>query len=130
MEKRVLIIEDEIDLLESYAEIIESEIEGVKAEKANDGYKGLDLLRENKEKKFDLILLDLMMPGIDGLEVLRVLKEQPEMYVEDHNIIVLTAMVSEKVIQECYELGAKGYLVKAEIEMSDIAQEVKKALEI
>ncbi len=130
MEKRVLIIEDEINLLESYAEIIESEIEGVKAEKANDGYKGLDLLRENKEKKFDLILLDLMMPGIDGLEVLRVLKEQPEMYGEDHNIIVLTAIVSEKVIQECYELGAKGYLVKAEIEMSDIAQEVKKALEI
>ncbi len=125
--RRILFVEDELDLLESYAEIVESDLENVKVDKANDGYKALELLRD-KESKYDLIVLDLMMPGIDGLEVLRVMRDQPEVYGKDHNVVVLTAMVSEGVIQECYELGAKGYLVKAELETSDIAKEIERAL--
>jgi len=120
----ILLIEDEVALLDSYSEILEAE--GWKVLKAKDGYKGMQLLLENKDR-VTLVLLDLMMPGIDGLEVLRNFRENPEKYGKAP-VVILTAMVSDKVIKEAYEIGAKSYLLKSELNSEDLINEVKRML--
>lgn len=122
--KEILIVEDEAALLDSYAEVLETA--GYRVTKANDGYKGLETLKTNKDS-FSLVLLDLMMPGMDGLEVLRTINEDISTYGKT-NIIVLTNMTSDKVIKEAFDLGAVSYLIKSELEYTDLINEVKKVL--
>lgn len=124
--KKILIIEDEVALLDSYAEVLQTS--GFTAVKANDGYKGLDALKKSPDQ-FSLVLLDLMMPGMDGLEVLRTIKNDKESYGEAP-IIILTNMTSDKVIKEAFDLGAISYLIKSELEYTDLINEVKKILGI
>lgn len=124
--KKILIIEDEIALLDSYSEVLNTA--GLTTIKANDGYKGLDALKKSPDD-FSLILLDLMMPGMDGLEVLRTIKNDKETY-GDSPIVILTNMTSDKVIKEAFDLGAVSYLIKSELEYTDLISEVKKILGI
>jgi DNA-binding response OmpR family regulator len=122
--KTVLIIEDNEDLVNSYAESLESV--GFKAIKALDGYQGLDIMSK-EVGNIDLVLLDLMMPGVDGLEVLRTVKEDVDKY-SDAPIVVLTNMTSENVIKEAFTLGATSYLVKTDLDYQGLIKEVNKFL--
>lgn len=122
--KVILIIEDEGALLDSYAEIIEEG--GFEVLKAPDGYKGLDTLAENKEI-IDLILLDLMMPGIDGLDVMKYIREDKAKYGQAP-IVVLTNLSNERVIKESFSRGANGYLMKVELNPEQIVGEIENAL--
>jgi two-component system sensor histidine kinase ChiS len=123
--REILIIEDEQALLDSYAEVLQTS--GYKVTKAADGYKGLNALKANPDK-YALILLDLMMPGMDGLEVLRTVKNDKETY-GSSPIVVLTNMTSDKVIKEAFDLGAVSYLIKSELEYTDLLNEVKKIVD-
>lgn len=123
--REILIIEDEQALLDSYAEVLQTS--GYKVTKAADGYKGLNALKANPEK-YALILLDLMMPGMDGLEVLRTVKNDKETY-GSSPIVVLTNMTSDKVIKEAFDLGSVSYLIKSELEYTDLLNEVKKIVD-
>jgi len=123
-QKTILIVEDEEFLVDSYSELLSSV--GYKVLKATDGYKGMQALIDNLGS-VDLVLLDLMMPGIDGLEVLRNIIGAPDKYGAMH-IVVLTAMVSDQVIKEAYEVGAKAYLIKSELSTDDLVNEVKRIL--
>lgn len=120
----ILVVEDERPLLESYTEILESA--GYEAIGAEDGYKGLDTLAANKDR-VNLLLLDLMMPGMDGLEVLRSIKNEPDKYGKPP-VIVLTNMTSERVIKEAFIIGADSYLIKTELDTEDLVSEVEKVL--
>ncbi len=125
MEKKIiLVIEDEKAMLDSYAEILENA--GYTVLKADDGYKGLSVLEEDNNS-IDLVLLDLMMMGIDGLEVLRTIKDNKESY-GNSPIVVLTNMTSEKVIEEAFNLGASAYLLKTEMDQQDLLTQVGKFL--
>lgn len=124
--KKILIIEDESALLDSYSEVLTSS--GLTTVKTSDGYKGLEALKKEPDS-FSLILLDLMMPGMDGLEVLRTIKGDKEAY-GDASVIILTNMTSDKVIKEAFDLGAVSYLIKSELEYTDLISEVKKVLGI
>jgi CheY-like chemotaxis protein len=123
-DKTVLIIEDNEDLVNSYAESLESV--GFNAIKALDGYQGLDIMSK-QAGNIDLVLLDLMMPGVDGLEVLRTVKEDADKYGEAP-IVVLTNMTSENVIKEAFSLGATSYLVKTDLDYEGLIKEVNKFL--
>jgi CheY-like chemotaxis protein len=122
--KRVLIIEDEKELLDSFSEILEDS--GYETTKCEDGYKALEVLK-SRTKDFDVILLDLMMPNIDGLEVLRMINSDKVLYGQTP-IIILTNMSSERVIKESFELGAVSYLIKSELEYKDLVYEVNKVV--
>jgi CheY-like chemotaxis protein len=122
--KTVLVIEDNEALLNSYAESLESA--GYIPLKALDGYEGLDVISKNSGS-IDLILLDLMMPGVDGLEVLRTIKDDTDKY-GDVPIVVLTNMTSENVIKEAFDLGATSYLVKTDLDYEGLIKEVNKFL--
>ena len=121
----VLVIEDETALLDSYAEIIEGG--DFTVIKAPDGYKGLDTLKQNKGI-VDLILLDLMMPGMDGLDVLEQIRGDAGTY-GNAPIIVLTNLSSERVIKEAFERGANGYLMKTEIEPENVVSEIRTVID-
>lgn len=125
-QKTILIIEDEQALLDSYAEILEAG--GFEVLKAGDGYKGLERLKQN-HSTIDLVLLDLMMPGVDGLEVLKTVKDNQDEY-GSAPIVVLTAMTSEQVIKQAFDLGANSYLLKAEMDYDELVPQVKKVLKV
>lgn len=123
-EKVILVVEDEKDLLASYKELVESA--GYVCMTASDGYEGLDTLSKNLGV-VSVVLLDLMMPGVDGLEVLRAIKKDSGKY-GDMPVIVLTNMTSENVIKEAFDLGASSYLVKGDLDYPGLVKELNKYL--
>ncbi|MBP8978935.1 response regulator [Candidatus Dojkabacteria bacterium] len=123
-DKTVLVVEDEKELLESYQEIIETA--GYNVIGVTDGYQALDVLGK-RHKEVDLILLDLMMLGVDGLEVLKAIRADKEKYGEAP-VIILTNMTSESVIRESFNLGASSYLVKADLDYQGLTKELERYL--
>jgi len=124
MGKTILIVEDEKDLLDSYKELVESA--GFSSMVATDGYQGLDILA-SQLGNIDLVLLDLMMPGVDGLEVLKAMKTNKEKY-GDIPVVILTNMTSDTVIKEAFDLGASSYLVKIDLDYEGLVKEIEKYL--
>ena len=81
--------------------------EGFDVDEAADGAAGLDAIRADRP---DAVVLDVMMPGIDGLEVLRELREDPELATLP--IVLLTAKAGVNAEQEGWDAGATAYLTK------------------
>ncbi len=119
--KKILIIEDDQDVRELYAEVLRDE--GFTVEEAVDGQSGLAKVLAGS---YDLLLLDIMLPKFDGLEVLKTIKEKAE--VKSIPVILLTNLGREAIIKEGFSLGADGYLIKSEHTPEEIVQEVKKFL--
>jgi DNA-binding response OmpR family regulator len=120
--KTILFIEDESALQKTFGEIIAQE--GYQMISALDGETGL---RVAKEKKPDLILLDLILPKIHGFDVLKKLKE--ENGTRDIPVIVLTNLETLEDVEKALELGATTYLVKANYSLEEILEKIKKALD-
>lgn len=119
---KLLIAEDEISILEPYAEYFK--MEGFEVETATDGAMALE---KAKSFDFDLMLLDIMMPKMDGLEVLKAMKADPKL--KDKKVYLLTALGRDSVIKEGFELGADGYLIKDQENPETVKKNVLKALE-
>ena len=100
--KRILIIEDDVAILRGLKDNLE--YEGYEVLSATDGEQGYDLIRE---KKPDLVILDLMLPGLDGLDVCRALRREGSI-----PIIMLTARDEEIDRVVGLELGADDYVTK------------------
>jgi len=101
--KKVLIIEDDIEISDVVAVNLESN--GIKTEQVHDGLLGLS---RSKSGEFDLIILDIMLPGLDGISICRNLRE------ENYNtpILMLTAKIDEIDLVLSLELGADDYMRK------------------
>jgi CheY-like chemotaxis protein len=91
---------------------------------ANNGEEGLKIL-ENKSKLFDLILLDLNMPKIGGIEFLSLLKKND--HIEHIPTVILTTSDNQKDLEECYRLGVSGYVLKP-LKYDDYVDKIKKVL--
>ena len=100
---RILIVDDEVKFLESIAKRLE--LRGLDVTTASNGEQALEIARK---ERFDLALLDLKMPGVDGREVLKVLKEEHRFL----EVIILTGHGSVDSAVECTKLGAFDYLPK------------------
>lgn len=100
---KLLIVDDEVTFLDSIAQRLE--MRGLDVTKATNGNEAIDAA---KKKQYDLALLDLKMPGLDGKEVLEILKRDHK-YIE---VIILTGHGSLESAVECTKLGAFGYLPK------------------
>lgn len=119
--KRILLIEDENFIAEIYARELAKA--GLQIKVVGDGPNGLKAL---EEESFDLLLLDIMLPGMHGLELLRQWKiKHPEAAMP---VILLTNLGQDEVIKEGFTLGARGYLIKASYTPKQIATEVLNAL--
>ena len=104
MNKKILIVEDEEALLKILQLLLENSYD---LTLAMNGKQGLELATSQRP---DLILMDIMMPEIDGLEVLRRLKDDPKMATIP--VILLTAKVGDENIYGGYQLGADYYIPK------------------
>ena len=103
--RTVLVVDDdEINRL-TLAGLLESE--GYQARTVEDGYRGLEAL---ETESFDAILLDILMPGLDGLEVLRLVKADSRMWRVP--VIVISAVEDTSSIVRCLELGAEDFVSK------------------
>lgn len=97
--------------------------EGYEMFSALDGELGLQLVRT---KKPDLILLDLILPKMNGFEVLKELKA--DVQTKDIPVIVLTNLEGIGDVDKAIELGATTYLVKAQYSLEEVVQKIKQAL--
>jgi DNA-binding response OmpR family regulator len=120
--KKILFIEDESALQKTFGEVLSQE--GYEVVSALDGEIGL---RMAKEKKPDLILLDLILPKINGFSVLKKLKEDKE--TEDIPVIVLTNLEGLEDVDRALKMGATTYLVKANYRLEEVVTKIKKALD-
>jgi DNA-binding NtrC family response regulator len=100
---KLLIIDDEIKFLNSISERLE--MRGLDVTKATNGIDAVEIARK---EKFDLALLDLKMPGMDGKEVLGILKKEHKFL----EVIILTGHGSMDSAVDCTKLGAFSYLPK------------------
>ena len=116
--KRLLIIEDETFIRELYARILRNE--GYEVEEAADGEAGYEAITQND---YDLILLDIMLPKLDGIGVLQKLQtERPDKL--DLPIVVLSNLDEELTIAKSVALGIRGYLVKSQCSNEQLVREV------
>ncbi|OIO47758.1 MAG: response regulator [Parcubacteria group bacterium CG1_02_37_51] len=117
----ILLIEDDSFLLQMYATKLE--VEGFEVVSALDGKKGLQLLNKNKP---DLILLDLLMPEMNGFEVLQKIKEDQE--AKDIPVIILTNLGNREDVQRCLKLGATDYLIKAHFVPAEVIKKIRQII--
>ncbi|OGD89842.1 hypothetical protein A3D07_02860 [Candidatus Curtissbacteria bacterium RIFCSPHIGHO2_02_FULL_42_15] len=118
--KKILLVEDDQFARELYEEVLKDA--GFEVNSAVDG---LDGLAKIKIGGYDLILLDVMMPKMDGLDVLRSLINEPPA-VKNGPIVLLTNLTNDPVIDTAYGLNAKGHLVKSDITPGELVDHVKK----
>lgn len=120
--KRVLIVDDETPLRALVRANLE--VDGLDVIEAVDGTEGINMMREAKP---DLVLLDIMMPGKDGIEVLEEVAADPEL--RNIPIILLTAKGELEDMERGAELGARGHITKP-FDPEQMVRTVKAALGI
>jgi DNA-binding response OmpR family regulator len=118
---KVLIVDDDMTLRELYEERLKAE--GFTIISASDGEEAIE--KTTKEKP-EVILLDIMMPKINGIDVMKMLREKDE--TKNIPIIILTALIQEIDKIKDMMRPTDGYLVKSEIMPKDVVDKVKKAL--
>src|SRR3989338_9271631 len=118
--KKLLLVEDEILIREMYELILKKR--GYQLETADDGEQALEMLN-NKPQEYSLILLDIMLPKLDGISVLKKIKE-PNSPIKDIPVFLLTNLGQENLIKEAMSLGADQYLIKSNIFPMDLANEI------
>lgn len=122
MTKKILIIEDEEDLRNLYVQILQKE--GYEVDQAVDGEEGYLKLSKGQ---YDLILLDIILPKIDGLQMIDKLKEESKEITA--KIVLLTNLSQDLVISKAVGYGISGYMVKSDMTPDQIVKEVKNILE-
>lgn len=118
--KKIIIIEDDADFQEALAGALSSEFE---IWRASDGETGERMIEEAKP---DLILLDLILPGKSGFEILKNIKEKTGF--KDATIIVLTNLEGKNDVQKALALGVKIYLIKSLYSLKEVVEIIKDAL--
>ena len=110
--KKILVVDDEVDFIEVIKLRLESnDYEVITA------YNGEDALKRIKEEEITAVLLDILMPGIDGLEVLKRIRKVDE----NLPVYMITAFSTEERFKAANRLGASGFIVKTD----DLDKQIK-----
>lgn len=118
---KILIVDDDPDTRNIYSEYLTDE--GLEIELAFDGEEGLKKILHGG---YNLVLLDIMMPKIDGLGILREIHSLPENSQSKQTpIVVLSALDQQRIIDEAKSLGATGFLSKSGLTPDQALQKIK-----
>ncbi len=121
MKQKILIIEDDRFLRELITQKLLKE--GYDVSESIDGEKGIKAVTEEKP---DLILLDLILPGIDGFEVLSKIEENPDL--AKIPVIILSNLGQKDDIERGLKLGAIDYLIKAHFTPGEVIEKIRAIL--
>jgi len=119
MSQKILVVEDDQFLRELYNELLTDE--GYEVDLAEDGEIGLSKVQKGG---YNLVLLDIMLPKLDGLEILRRIKDDPPVG-PNGPVVLLTNLGQDSIIKEGFTLGASGYLIKSSMNPDQVLSEVK-----
>lgn len=119
---KILIVEDEEELLEMYRAKLE--VDGFEVYVASDGDAGFMMAKSSLP---DLILLDILMPKVDGFSALRKLKK--DLDTKDIPVIIFSNLSQKEEIEKGFKLGAKDYIIKTSITPSELVRRVREFLE-
>ncbi|HEY4509833.1 MAG TPA: response regulator [Candidatus Paceibacterota bacterium] len=119
---KILLIEDDKFLRELIIQKLGRE--GFEVTEAPEGEAGLSKMKEDRP---DLVLLDLILPGIDGFEVLSRMKKDPAL--ASIPVIILSNLGQRDDVQKGIDLGAEDYLIKAHFTPGEIVEKIKVTLE-
>lgn len=122
-QKRILIIEDDFFIRDLYLRQFTKS--GFLVDTAENGPDGI---LKAEEQHPDAILLDIMLPKMSGLEVLRKLKGSDK--TKNCTVILLTNLSEDETIKQGFEIGAEGYLIKSAYTPEQVVKEVAKLLNI
>ena len=118
---KIVFIEDEPALQKSLGDFLRSR--GHEVYSALNGEEGLGMIREYHP---DLVLLDIVLPRMDGLEVLRTMRSDPA--IRNTAVVMLTNSESSDAVQESVTLGAKAYLIKTSYTLDEVSEKLKSIL--
>lgn len=123
--KNILLVEDDPFLVDIYTTKLKES--GFNIEVATDGDQGL---RKLSEKGFDLLLLDIVLPQIDGWEILEKIKIlRPSIkHLESLKIVILSNLGQKEEVEKGIAMGAVKYLIKAHYTPSEVVREVEQLL--
>lgn len=116
--KKILLIEDDPFLSEIY--VTKFEEAGFEISVAQDGMLGLQKIRERAP---DLLLLDIVMPNMDGFELLRAIKEDTEL--KHIPIVILSNLGEQENVEKGFALGAEAYIIKAHYTPTEVVAKIK-----
>lgn len=119
---KIVIIEDEPDLAEIYK--IKMKMDGIDAVVVNESSKALEVIRQELP---DLILLDLMMPEIDGFKLFNLIKSDPQL--KKIKIYIWSNLTQIKDKDKINKIKADGYLVKSDFTPAVLSNKIKEILE-
>jgi len=119
--KKILIIEDDPFLSEMYAAKLNQN--DFQTEVATDGKSGLAKIKADKP---DLVLLDIVLPKMDGFEILKAIKGDPKF--KDVPIVLLTNLGQKSEVEKGLSLGADEYIIKAHFTPTAVVAKVKEIL--
>jgi len=120
--KTILIVEDDFYFVKAYS--LKLEKEGVNVASVGDGEAATEFLKKNK--KPDMIILDLMLPKKNGFEVLKEIKSNNEW--KNIPLVILSNLGQEEDIKKGKEMGALDYIVKADTSIEEAIGRIKKHL--
>lgn len=121
--KRILVVEDDQLLRDLYVDILRQE--GFDVDQAVDGQEGYTAMHKGG---YDLVLLDIIMPHMDGLTVLsKLVKETPPIK-PNKAVVILSNLGQDSAIAQAVSLGARSYLIKSDLTPDQVVAEVKRYL--
>jgi two-component system, sensor histidine kinase and response regulator len=121
--KKIVMVEDDVAMREIVVHKLSTS--GFEVKEAEDGQEGLDLIIKEKP---DLVLLDLMLPEMDGFHVLEQLRKNPDAKIASTPVIVLSNLWSNKDILKTKALNVSVYLVKAYFTTEEILNKINAIL--
>jgi DNA-binding response OmpR family regulator len=123
--KKILLVEDDQFLIDIYQKKLKDS--GFEVEVAKDGEKALEIL---KEKEIDLMLLDIVLPRIDGWKILEEIRKMKgeKKDLEKMKIVIWSNLGEKEDVKKGLSLGATSYLIKANFTPSEVVKEIEKLL--
>ncbi|MDP2677020.1 MAG: response regulator [bacterium] len=121
--KKILVIDDDISLSRILADALQEHDVSYEVTLVSSGEKGI---LKAKEIKPDLILLDLLMPDLSGIGVMQKMKQDSELSAIP--ILILSQMSDMEKIAEALSLGAKGYIIKADVDLHSMLEQIDNQL--
>lgn len=120
---KVLIVEDEEDSKNIFKMLLETNTDYIVDSASN----GEEALQKQEKEKFDVILLDIIMQVMDGVQTLKNIKENPDKY-DNPIVLILTNLTGENSEESVKKYNADGYIVKIETEPEQLIAEIEKAV--